>query len=479
MIAMHSRLCPHDLPVLYSVGRGFKPALPGRLRANVQQKGIRDLARYLLLVLALCFLVACGGGSTPTPDLTSTPAVTGEAVPATTTPDAAAPSHTPEPATPSSACRGRIAFVAPTGDEQDLFVINADGSGLVNVTNGGGREETPSWSPDGARLLFSSHAGNADIYTIQPDGSGLVRLTDDPARDYGPSWSPDGTQVLFASTRVFASDLFVVSAQGGEAIALTGMGLHKLDFAWSPHAAPGGEYIAFTMLDSYNQGEVYVMAAPGESGSPGGEPLNLTEHPAHDCCVAWAPDGERLLFLSSRNGGGGGLLLGRRWTDNRYEDLQTSAGLQVRAGRGNDSTIPSEVVRPLTTVMPKPPQGIWLIHRDGSGLTRLTNGAGIEREATWSPDGSQIAFVSDRDGNNEIYLLAVGEGTAAAGGEPVRLTDHPEDDRRPIWSLDGTCLAFESRRDGEWGLYVMNADGSGLIRLAHSAGWGSSPSWSP
>jgi Tol biopolymer transport system component len=136
-------------------------------------------------------------------------------------------------------------------------------------------------------------------------------------------------------------------------------------------------------------------------------------------------------------------------------------------------------VRPLTTVVPKPPQGIWLIHRDGSGLTRLTNGDGIEREATWSPDGSQIAFVSDRDGNDEIYLLPVGEGAAAAGGEPVRLTDHPKDDRRPTWSRDGTCLAFESRRDGEWGLYVMSADGSGLKRLSDSAGWGSSPSWSP
>jgi Tol biopolymer transport system component len=431
------------------------------------------VARHLLLVLALCLLVGCGGGSTPTPGLVATPTVAAEAVPATMTAEALAPSDTPEPATSSSVCRGRIAFVARTDDGQDLFVISADGSGLVNVTNGGGREDAPSWSPDGTRILFSSHAGNSDIYTIQADGSSLVRLTDDPARDYAPSWSPDGTQVLFASTRVFASDLFVVSAQGGEAVALTGMGSHKMDFAWSPDGTPGGEQIAFTMLDGYNQGEVYVMAAPDEAGSPGGELVNLTEHPAHDCCVAWAPDGERLLFLSSRNGGGGGLLLGRRWFGNLYEDLY------VREGRGNDSTTSPEVVRPLTTVVPKPPQGIWLIHRDGSGLTRLTNGAGIEREATWSPDGTQIAFVSDRDGNDEIYVLAVGEGTAAGSGEPVRLTDHPEDDRRPTWSPDGTCLAFESRRDGEWGLYVMNAGGSGLKKLAGSAGWGSSPSWSP
>lgn len=459
--------------MLYSMHRGFKPALQGRLRASVQRKGDRNVARHLLLVLALCLPVACGGGSTPAPESISTPTVVVEAPPASTIPD------TPQPARSSSACRGRIAFVASTDDGQDLFVINADGSSLANVTNGGGREATPSWSPDGAQILFSSHAGNSDIYTIQADGSSLVRLTDNPARDYAPSWSADGTQVLFASTRVFASDLFVVSAQGGQAVAQTGVGLHKVDFAWSPHAAPGGEYIAFTMLDGYNQGEVYVMAAPDEAGSPGGQPVNLTEHPAHDCCVAWAPDGERLLFLSSRNDGGGGLLLGRHWIDSSYEDLRVRAGPRAREGWGSDSTIPSEVVRPLTTVVPKPPQGIWLIHRDGSGLTRLTNGNGIEREATWSPDGSQIAFASDRDGNDEIYLLPVDEGAAAAGGEPVRLTNHPEDDRRPTWSPDGACLAFESRRDGEWGLYVMGADGSSPKKLSDSAGWGSSPSWSP
>jgi Tol biopolymer transport system component len=134
-------------------------------------------------------------------------------------------------------------------------------------------------------------------------------------------------------------------------------------------------------------------------------------------------------------------------------------------------------------VVPKPPRDIYLIHRDGSALTKVTNGAGIEKHATWAPDSApgegRIAFVSDRDGNDEIYVMAIDEGAEAGGGGPTRLTDHPEDDAYPAWSPDGTCLAFESRRDGDWGLYVMNADGGGLVKLADSVGWGSGPSWSP
>lgn len=435
------------------------------------------MARYLVLVLVMCLLVGCGGEATPTPNLVATPTAAEKAASAPLTPEALAPSDETESSPPSSVCRGRIAFVAQTGGEQDIYVIHADGSGLVNVTNGGGRVDSPSWSPDGTRLVFSRHEGNSDIYTIQADGSGLVRLTDHPARDYAPAWSPDGKQVLFASTRVFASELFVVSAEGGEAVPLTGTGLHKMDLAWSLEGAAGRGHIAFTMLDGYNQGEVYVMAAPDEMGTPGREPVNLTEHPAHDCCVAWAPDGERILFLSSRNGGGAGLLLGGHWNDSQYVDVL------ARGGRGTESGAVPEVVRPLTTVVPKPPRGIYLIHRDGSALTKLTNGAGIEKHATWAPDSApgegRIAFVSDRDGNDEIYVMAIGEGAEAGGGGPTRLTDHPEDDAYPAWSPDGTCLAFESRRDGDWGLYVMNADGGGLVKLADSVGWGSGPSWSP
>ncbi len=79
--------------------------------------------------------------------------------------------------------------------------------------------------------------------------------------------------------------------------------------------------------------------------------------------------------------------------------------------------------------------------------------------SAWSPDGTKIAFTSDRDGNFEIYVMN------ADGRNPTRLTSDPATDNFPAWSPDGTKIAFDSRRDGNFEIYVMNADGTNPTRL--------------
>jgi hypothetical protein len=119
---------------------------------------------------------------------------------------------------------------------------------------------------------------------------------------------------------------------------------------------------------------------------------------------------------------------------------------------------------------------IFLIKSNGTGLTRLTNNFVSDANPAWSPDGSKIAFHSHRVANTDIYVMN------ADGTSPTRLTTAVEADYQPSWSPDGTKIAFTSARDGQAEIYVMNADGSNQVRLTiDDAGpiADGDPAWSP
>lgn len=119
---------------------------------------------------------------------------------------------------------------------------------------------------------------------------------------------------------------------------------------------------------------------------------------------------------------------------------------------------------------------IYVMNADGSNQTRLTNNPSLDDDPTFSPDGSKIAFGSGRDFNDQIYMI----GTD--GSNLTNITNSPSHhDGDPSWSPDGLRIAFSSGRDepGNGDVYVMNLDGSGVVRLTtHPAGDGD-PIWSP
>ena len=96
---------------------------------------------------------------------------------------------------------------------------------------------------------------------------------------------------------------------------------------------------------------------------------------------------------------------------------------------------------------------------DGLEITNITFHPGIDGEPDWSPDGSRIVFTSDREGNEDIYIVNA-DGTGV-----MQLTDHPAPDTEPQWSPDGTRIAFTSARDPRAEVYVIDPDGTGLTRL--------------
>lgn len=117
---------------------------------------------------------------------------------------------------------------------------------------------------------------------------------------------------------------------------------------------------------------------------------------------------------------------------------------------------------------------IYLYDLTADSSWNLTNHPGMDYGFSWSPDGTAIAFASDRDGDQEIYVLEL-EGDAV-----TQLTDHDARDGAPSWSADGRQIAFVSRRDSDSGeIYVMDTDGTGLRRITQNQRYEEVPSWSP
>jgi hypothetical protein len=188
----------------------------------------------------------------------------------------------------------RLAFVSKRNpDNLDIYVMNVDGSNQVNLTNHTSDDWTPAWSPDGTEIAFSSRrSGNWELYVMWADGKDPVQLTDDPGADLAPVWSPDGRQIAFASDRKGDYDIYVMDRTGKNVRRLTDSPGNELSPAWSPD----GRYIAFESSRS-GQTDIYRMSAEGR------EQTNLTQTAgSNEHWPTWSPDSGRIAFCSNRAG---------------------------------------------------------------------------------------------------------------------------------------------------------------------------------
>jgi Tol biopolymer transport system component len=282
--------------------------------------------------------------------------------------------------------------------------------------------------PNEQIAFYSDRDGNQEIYVMNAaDGSNQTRLTFSPGNDSDSSWSPDGTKIAFESDRDGNANIYVMNADGSGLTRLTDALADDSNPSWSPD----GTKIAFdsnrdsTEQENFENHEIYVMNA-----ADGSNQTSLTFSTAWDSLPRWSPDGTKIAFYSERD---------------RYGDIYVMNAA------------------------------------DGSNQTRLTNtvarnfilDTAWDSFPSWSPDGTKIAFDSNRDGNQEIYVM-----NAADGSNPTRLTYDNVSDSGSSWSPDGTKIAFSSAKDGNLEIYLMNAaDGSGQTRLTNNTAAEAEPDW--
>ena len=210
-----------------------------------------------------------------------------------------------------------MGYVWPIYETYDVFVSNADGSNLRQLTTEDGYDAEATFSPAGDRIVFTStRDGDLELYSMAPDGSDVVRLTDRPGYDGGAFYSPDGSKIIWRADypeegpelddymRLLAEglirpgelEILVMDADGSNQRQVTNVG--GANFA--PYWHPSGEKIIFSSNHHDPDGrdfELYMINLDGTGLT------QITYSEGFDGFPVFSPDGRYLVFGSNRNNG--------------------------------------------------------------------------------------------------------------------------------------------------------------------------------
>lgn len=266
--------------------------------------------------------------------------------------------HPGEAAFPGA--NGKIAFVSNRDGDDEIYVMEPDGTVVTRLTNSPEWDWFPAWSADGTKIAFASYrdGGNPEIYVMNADGSDQTRLTNNSAFDSDPTWSPDGTKIAFTSNRNGDYEVFVMNADGSGATNLTDYpSKNDADPAWSPD----GSKIAFwSIRDGFDA--IYVMNADGSGQT------NLTPSGGGGHDPDWSPDGTMIVYGGVRMGASG---TGRTAIFNGQWSAWSPDGTKIAYTGGGG-------VGPFSLE-------IYVTNPDGTATTRLTNNDADDKHAAWQP----------------------------------------------------------------------------------------------
>ncbi|MGE0131842.1 MAG: winged helix-turn-helix domain-containing protein [Blastocatellales bacterium] len=377
-----------------------------------------------------------------------------------------------------------------------------------------GRESDMTFSPDGNQLVFTWDGGGKDstlhLY-IKQIGSEVVRqLTNGSDQDLSPSWSPDGREIAFIRWSAKGRGLYVIPSLGGAERRISEHTFHfSARISWTPDGkglviqgnnsaneprslyfvvretgemrklttppegiygdrfpalSPDGKMIVFCRAAAISQSDLYLIPVNG------GEPKRLTFDQAETKWPVWTPDGREIIFVSNRRDSSGSAQT-RLW-----RMLVTGGELHPVeiAGRNPDAPAISKQGNRLAWAEDVRDFNIWQIELDGTQKQpprQLLSSTRWEDSPQYSPDGSKIAFASDRSGSTEIWVCD------SNGSHLLQLTNSTSSGS-PRWSPDGRQIVYDSRAEGNAEIFVISAEGGRPRRLTNDLAEDITPSWS-
>lgn len=290
----------------------------------------------------------------------------------------------------------RVAFTTDRDGNNEIYTVNAAGSVAIRLTNHGATDTHATYSRDGRKIAFTSaRDGNNEIYVMNADGTGQTRLTNNPASDSQPAWSPDGQAIIFTSNRSGNFNIFRIFVDGtGGVLQLTSDPGSDTD----PSFSPAGDKIAFLSNRDGTNPQIYTMSSIGTNQTRLTNTGLLEAHPR------FSRNGQKITFA---------------------RQVLDFTGLKLQ---------------------------IVVMNPDGTNASVLTS-AGANSNPDFSADDKRIFFNSNRDGNNELYSMAID------GSNQVRMTGNTFNDVAPsVQSLfDVETVGVYRPTTGQWIFATENA----------------------
>ncbi|MEO8637199.1 MAG: protein kinase [Gemmatimonadales bacterium] len=358
-----------------------------------------------------------------------------------------------------------VAYESGNSGNTHIMIRDVTGGRSLSITGDWqGAQTQPRWMPDGRSIVFVNRWTTADhaagTWKLPRLGGAAVVLDplDELTLDRGHAITATGDTLL------------IRSADGRETLLRVG-GIQQIH---SPAWRADSGAVAYVVGNS-NSRTIWGNVASSEIwvAPIGGRPVRVSDSTSLNLSPAWLPDGT-LLFVSNRDGPRDiyAVRLDPTGTP-RERPTRLTTGLEAYSvslsADGRTAAYDRFILRRNLYAIPLPRSGSVSL-RDARAIT---TGAQTIENLDLSADGKWLAFDSNLDGKQDIYVMP------AAGGEPRRVTRDPGDDFSPDFSADGREIAFYSTRNGTRDIYLINVDGSGEQRLTSDAEQSVFPAFSP